>query len=145
MSELNGRICDFIITPDKRYITPMFFPHLFKDIRGIKEYQIIQESEKEIILNVVKNERYRKKEIDDIIWQIRSQRKGFYTEREVKVFYHINTHSRRQDRSNIIATIDDCLEKARVIKNDRQIKETSSVVDYDKKCEEITKIIIEIL
>ena len=73
-------------------------------------------------------------ELDAITWQLRQQKKHPTIISPVCVCYAVNSHSRRQDLSNIIASIDDCLEKAEIIKNDRQIEQTGySYITFDKK------------
>lgn len=76
-------------------------------------------------------------ELDAITWQLRQQKKHPTIISPVCVSYNVNSHSRRQDFSNIVASIDDCLEKAEIIKNDRQIEQTGlSFITFDKKTAE---------
>src|SRR3990167_3750667 len=63
-------------------------------------------------------------EIDGIIWQLKKYK--FFTDKPIRISYLINTYSKRQDFSNICQTIDDCLQKAGIINNDRQIQEFGS-------------------
>ncbi len=82
-------------------------------------------------------------ELDAITWQLRQQKKHSTIISPICASYTVNSHSRRQDLSNIIASIDDCLEKAEIIKNDRQIEQTGfSVITFYKDEEESATIAI---
>lgn len=58
-----GRIEDYILTPDGRYIGRL--DHLFKDALNVKEAQIIQNSIDEIIIKIIPRDGYSKK--DEVI------------------------------------------------------------------------------
>ncbi len=57
MKSLNGRIFDFILTPEGKHILGEYFHIIIIDynIHGIKEFQIIQESLNKLIVYIVKN------------------------------------------------------------------------------------------
>lgn len=86
-------------------------------------------------------------ELDAIIWQLKSQKKVLdsivFCGVPLEVFYYINTHSKRQDMSNILASIDDCLEKAEIIGNDRQIQKIHAAIDFDNKRKEYALVTIK--
>lgn len=53
IENVEGRIEDFIVTPKGTLITPAAITHPFKDIKTIKDTQVVQESLDNIILKVV--------------------------------------------------------------------------------------------
>lgn len=53
-----GRQGDFLRTSDGRLIPNEFFPHLFKDVDGFEEYQIVQDRKGDLRLRLVKGPRY---------------------------------------------------------------------------------------
>ncbi len=59
---VQGRIEDYILTPDGRRIGRL--DHLFKDTRGIKEAQIIQEKLEYLTIRYVKDENFDKKDLE---------------------------------------------------------------------------------
>lgn len=81
-------------------------------------------------------------ELDAIIWQLKKYK--FFTGNPVRISYFINTHSHRQDFSNICQSLDDCLQKAGIISNDRQIIEFgASAITFVKDKEELAVIFLE--
>lgn len=63
--ELEGRVSDHVITPKNRILNPIFFMYLFykdpkhyTDIKGIKHYQVVQENEIDLSINIVIEENY---------------------------------------------------------------------------------------
>ena len=84
----------------------------------------------------------KQKEINDIILQLKSQKKEPTITEDISVEYDIQCRYRRQDRSNIIATCDDALAKAKIIENDKQIIQECSVIKYGIK-DPITTISIK--
>ena len=84
----------------------------------------------------------KQKDINDIILQLKSQKKEPTITEDISVEYDIQCRYRRQDRSNIIATCDDALAKAKIIENDKQIIQECSVIKYGIK-DPITTISIK--
>lgn len=73
LAKVEGRIADVLVLPD-RMLTAPNFTILLSDYTGIEEYQIIQKSKTELILNIVKNfgfkpeyEKYIKKSLKGLI------------------------------------------------------------------------------
>jgi len=56
LQSIKGRILDCIITPEGKYLTGEFFPAIFADydIKGIKEFQIIQKRKDKLSIKLVK-------------------------------------------------------------------------------------------
>lgn len=55
----HGRIFDFIVTPDGKYLPGEFFPHLFKEISShVEQYQIIQERIDQLAVKIVPDRSY---------------------------------------------------------------------------------------
>jgi len=65
MKSLEGRTYDYILTPDGKQLSGLFFHSIlvYYKIKGIKEFQIVQKTKDKIILFIVKNE---KEDIEDI-------------------------------------------------------------------------------
>jgi phenylacetate-CoA ligase len=53
VEKIEGRLEDFIVTPQGTLIAPSAITHLFKDLKTIKENQLIQEAPDQIVLRVV--------------------------------------------------------------------------------------------
>ncbi len=58
MKSIDGRVHDIFVTPDGRRVPGEFFPHLFKDVDGIKEYQLVQKSKDRIVVSIVKSPKF---------------------------------------------------------------------------------------
>lgn len=71
MSSIEGRSSDMVITPDKNVLVVNFFTNLFKDIEGISQFQVIQESIDEINIKILKNEKFDETCIEYIKSQIK--------------------------------------------------------------------------
>jgi len=74
LTKIEGRIADVVVLPD-RILTPPNFTILLSDYEGIEEYQIIQKSKTELILNIVKNSGF-KAEYEEYIKKSLSQLLG---------------------------------------------------------------------
>jgi phenylacetate-CoA ligase len=58
MDSIDGRIHDTIVTQSGRRLPGEFFPHLFKDVNGIKEYRIIQRKIESLDVEIVKTNNF---------------------------------------------------------------------------------------
>lgn len=57
MKIVEGRVADFLLTPDGRVISPLiFFPYPFDDFEQIKQFRVIQEKEDKLVIQVVPKE-----------------------------------------------------------------------------------------
>ncbi len=54
MTSIDGRVHDFIVTPSGQRLPGEFFPHLFKDVNGIREYRIVQKKIEELEVEIVR-------------------------------------------------------------------------------------------
>jgi phenylacetate-CoA ligase len=75
MKSLKGRIFDFIITPEGKYIPGEFFHYIIIDyhIYSIKEFQIIQKSVNKLIVYIVKNSNEKTDDINRFIALIQKE------------------------------------------------------------------------
>lgn len=64
LERVEGRVHDILIGEEGRFIPGEFFPHLFKDSRGIRQFQVIQERKDELLIRIVKTDYYQKEEMD---------------------------------------------------------------------------------
>ncbi len=67
MRSLEGRVQEFLRTVDGNYVPSVVFPGRFRNLKGLDQYQIIQEDIREIILNVVKNRSFTQEELDEMV------------------------------------------------------------------------------
>ena len=63
ISTIKGRVHNLLVTPEGRYIPGEFFPHLFKDFKGVKQFQVIQEVKDKLLIRIVKGKDYTEDEI----------------------------------------------------------------------------------
>jgi phenylacetate-CoA ligase len=89
MKSIEGRVPDSVITPDDKIIHPFFLMHLFypnpndpKEIKGIKQYQVIQETKERLLVKIVKEPEYNEKEFDHILENFQKYIKGMDIEME---------------------------------------------------------------
>jgi phenylacetate-CoA ligase len=71
ISKIEGRTHDFLTTTEGRPIPGEFIPHLFQKVIGFDRYFVHQLSMTEVTVDVVKNEKFNLKEIDDLARQMR--------------------------------------------------------------------------
>jgi len=62
--KLYGRTNDLLLARDGRLISSIFIPHLFRETEGIRQIQLIQETEDLIQLKVVKGSKFSKEELE---------------------------------------------------------------------------------
>ena len=69
MKSLKGRTYDYIITPNGRLLSGIFFHHILvhHEIQGIKEFQITQKTKDKITVSIVKNEEENVEDINRFI------------------------------------------------------------------------------
>jgi len=67
IARLEGRTQDVIKTPDGNNIYSIFFPTCFRELRGIKQYQIVQNDLHSITMMIVKNEAFSSRELDGVL------------------------------------------------------------------------------
>lgn len=73
ITSIEGRLDDILITPDGRYITPSGMTLAFEYIEGIKQSQIVQKSKNEIVVKIVKTEKYTDKDTSFLIVELRKR------------------------------------------------------------------------
>ena len=73
---IEGRVQDIVVTPTGRYIYPTFIPFLFyvdpddylqSGIRGIRQYQVVQETKSKIVISIAREPGYTAQEFEYII------------------------------------------------------------------------------
>jgi phenylacetate-CoA ligase len=55
LEDPEGRVMDTVVTADGRFVTGLFFTHLMKDFSDIRQFQVIQETQRDIIIKIVTN------------------------------------------------------------------------------------------
>jgi phenylacetate-CoA ligase len=68
LKRIEGRLEDFIVSPDNTLIAPAVITHPFKDLKTIKETQIIQDSFNHLILRLVVFKNVDRKKVDDEVF-----------------------------------------------------------------------------
>lgn len=63
---IEGRSQEFLKTLDGNYVPPVFFPNSFKNLKGIEQYQIIQEDIYNITLRIVRNQFFTAEELKNM-------------------------------------------------------------------------------
>jgi len=53
LEDIEGRILDMIWTPDGRMVPGEFFPHLMKEFREVRQFQVVQEALDRLIIRIV--------------------------------------------------------------------------------------------
>jgi phenylacetate-CoA ligase len=71
ISKIEGRSQDFLKTLDGNYISSIFFPNRFRNLRGIERYQLIQIDLNKITLKIVKNRDFTANELGDMFRAIK--------------------------------------------------------------------------
>jgi len=66
LKKIVGRKCDNIITPKGNIIFSLFFPTLIGKMNSISEFQVIQEIPEKVTLKIIKNKRFKKRDITHI-------------------------------------------------------------------------------
>jgi phenylacetate-CoA ligase len=64
MKSIEGRKDDFVLDDDGRAISPKVFSYEFDELKGLKEYTVVQTLKGKITLNFVEGEDFDKKELD---------------------------------------------------------------------------------
>ena len=94
---IEGRIHDFILTEKEDLLPGEFFPHLFKDVTGIEEFQIVQETKGKLLLRIVKTTSYSESDLEFILENFRK----YCGDLDVEVSFQkeiepIGTHGKRR-------------------------------------------------
>jgi len=66
VSNIEGRVSDFIVTPSGRMVHGEYFTHLFYGIDGVMQFQLIQEDIRGVYIDVVPGEGYSQETIEKI-------------------------------------------------------------------------------
>lgn len=80
LKEVMGRQQEILKTPEGKYVHGGFFSHLFWEIEGVKEFQIIQKKLDNIIINIVIEESFDEKQLNLIKEIIRTKSKEWNIE-----------------------------------------------------------------
>lgn len=80
LKEVMGRQQEILKTPEGKYIHGGFFSHIFWEIEGVKEFQIIQKKLDTIVINIVAKENFDEAQLNLIKEIIRTKSKGWNIE-----------------------------------------------------------------
>lgn len=59
LKDVVGRSLDMLKTPDGRYVPGEFFPHLMKEFKGIKQFQVVQDKTNELTIKIIKTDDFK--------------------------------------------------------------------------------------
>jgi phenylacetate-CoA ligase len=80
LKEVVGRQQEMLETPEGKYIHGEFFTHIFWEIDGVKEFQVAQDRLDKIIIKIVPEEYFDKKQLDKIRDVIRKRSERWVVE-----------------------------------------------------------------
>jgi phenylacetate-CoA ligase len=72
IGSINGRIHDMIVTSSGKRLPGEFFPHLFKDVNGIKEYRIVQRKIERLDVEIVKTDTFSETDLHYLMKHMKS-------------------------------------------------------------------------
>jgi phenylacetate-CoA ligase len=88
LKHVNGRTVGVLLTPEGRSVHGEFFSHIFWDQRGVKEFQVVQETLEQIIIKIVPDERFEERQLDRIRRVVSSRSAGWKL--EFRIVDHID-------------------------------------------------------
>ena len=62
IKSISGRNVEVVISPSGKLIDGEFFTHLFYSVSGVKQFQVIQESKVDLLININKDRNFNEKE-----------------------------------------------------------------------------------
>jgi phenylacetate-CoA ligase len=77
LKEIVGRQQEMLQTPEGKFVHGQFFTNIFWDIKGIKEFQVIQLSLHELIIKIVPEDIFDEKQLDSIKSIIQTKSQGW--------------------------------------------------------------------
>lgn len=80
LKEVVGRQQEMLQTPEGKYIHGEFFTHIFWEVGGVKEFQVVQEALDRIVIKIVPEEDFDEKQLDKIREIIRKRSEGWNVE-----------------------------------------------------------------
>ena len=66
LKEVKGRSIDILLTPEGKHVHGWFFLYIFWEQKGIKEYQVVQETLEQIVIKIVPDEHFEERQLDEI-------------------------------------------------------------------------------
>jgi phenylacetate-CoA ligase len=80
LKEIVGRQQEILKTPEGKYIHGEFFTHIFWEIDGVKEFQVIQKNLDQIIIKIVPEENFDEGQLSKIREIIKKRSEGWHIE-----------------------------------------------------------------
>ncbi len=71
LDKIEGREDDIFVSTDGKLIHGHFFNHIVRNLKGIRQFQAVQESRSSLALKIIKNEYFDQSEIDHFIKEIK--------------------------------------------------------------------------
>jgi len=80
LKEILGREQEMLQTPEGKFIHGEFFTHIFWEIAGVKEFQVVQQKLDELTIRIVLDDLFDDRQLEKIREYIRRRSKGWNIE-----------------------------------------------------------------
>lgn len=80
LKEITGRQQEMLLTPEGKYVHGEFFTHIFWEISGVKEFQVVQDSPERIIIKIIPEDGFDERETNKIKSYIKRRSEGWNVE-----------------------------------------------------------------
>jgi phenylacetate-CoA ligase len=80
LKNVTGRQQEMLLTPEGKYVHGEFFTHIFWEINGVKEFQVLQKTLNKIVIKIVPENDFDDKQLVQISEYIRKRSKGWDVE-----------------------------------------------------------------
>ncbi|CAJ37098.1 putative capsular polysaccharide biosynthesis protein [Methanocella arvoryzae MRE50] len=83
LKEVKGRSTDILLTPEGKHVHGWFFLYIFWEQKGIKEYQVVQESLDRIVIKLVPDKSFKERQLEEIREIVRQRSEGWTVEFQI--------------------------------------------------------------
>lgn len=80
LAEMKGREQEMLMTPEGAAVHGEFFTHIFWEVSGVREFQVVQDAKDHLTIRVVPEKSYDPKELDKVRDYIRARSPGWRVE-----------------------------------------------------------------
>lgn len=83
LKEVKGRSTDILLTPEGKHVHGWFFLYIFWEQKGIKEYQVVQESLEKILIKIVPEKSFQERQLEEIREIVKQRSEGWAVEFQI--------------------------------------------------------------